>query len=39
MAGKRLRTVQVLGGHASIKTTGKYSHLAPDYLKPAVVSL
>jgi len=39
MAGIPLRTVQVLAGHASIKTTEKYSHLAPDYLKTAVISL
>jgi integrase len=39
MAGIPLRTVQVLAGHASIKTTEKYAHLAPDYLKTAVISL
>lgn len=33
MAGVPLRTVQVLMGHASFKTTERYAHLAPDYLK------
>lgn len=35
MAGVPLRTVQKLLGHASIKTTERYAHLAPDYLKEA----
>jgi integrase len=33
MAAVPLRTVQVLMGHASFKTTERYAHLAPDYLK------
>ena len=39
MAGVPLRTVQVLAGHASFTTTEKYSHLAPDHLREAVVNL
>lgn len=39
MAGVPLRTVQVLAGHSSFTTTEKYSHLAPDHLKGAVISL
>lgn len=33
MSGKPLKTVQELMGHASIKTTEIYAHLAPDYLE------
>lgn len=33
MAGVPLRTVQVLMGHASFKTTERYAHLAPDHLR------
>ncbi len=36
MAGVPLRTVQTLLGHSSIKTTERYAHLAPDYLKRVV---
>ena len=33
MGGVDIRTVQQLLGHHSVKTTEKYSHLAPDYLQ------
>jgi integrase len=36
MNGKPLRTVQILMGHANIKTTERYAHLSPDYLKGAL---
>ena len=39
MGGTPLRTVQVLMGHASMRTTEQYSHLAPDYLKGSVENL
>ena len=39
MAGIPLRTVQILAGHASIKTTEKYAHLGPDYLRDSVAGL
>lgn len=39
MAGVPLRTVQVLAGHADIKTTERYAHLAPDYLANAVTAI
>lgn len=41
MAGVPLRTVQVLMGHASIKTTERYAHLGKDHLrdKARLVSL
>lgn len=39
MEGVPLRTVQILAGHSSITTTERYAHLAPDYLKTAVISL
>lgn len=39
MAHIPLRTVQVLAGHASIKTTEIYAHLAPDYLANAVTAI
>jgi len=32
MAGRPLSLIQKLLGHASIKTTEQYAHLAPDYL-------
>jgi integrase len=32
MSGVPIKTVQELAGHASINTTMKYAHLAPDYL-------
>ena len=32
MNGVPLRTVQILLGHSSIKTTERYAHLAPEYL-------
>ena len=35
-AGVPLRTVQVLAGHASYKTTERYAHLAPGNLQEAV---
>ena len=34
--GVPLRTVQVLMGHASMKTTEQYAHLAPGHLRDAV---
>lgn len=37
--GVPLRTVQVLAGHANMKTTERYAHLAPDYLAGAVSGL
>jgi site-specific recombinase XerD len=39
MAGVPLRTVADLLGHASIVTTLRYSHLAPDHLNGAVEKL
>lgn len=33
MAGVPLRTVQVLMGHASFKTTERYAHIAEDHLR------
>jgi len=39
MRGVDLYTVSKLLGHASIKTTEIYAHLAPDYLKSAVDKL
>jgi integrase len=38
-AGVPLRTVQVLAGHASYKTTERYAHLAPGNLQDAVRSM
>lgn len=37
--GVPLRTVQVLMGHASIATTERYAHLAPDHLADSVSRL
>jgi len=39
MQGVPLRTVQVLAGHASFKTTEGYAHLAPDHLAESVAGL
>jgi len=39
MSGVDLATVQKLLGHKNIKTTMRYSHLAPDHLKGAVERL
>ena len=39
MSGVDLTTVQRLLGHKDIKTTMRYSHLAPDHLKGAVERL
>lgn len=39
MKGVPLRTVQVLAGHATIKTTEGYAHLAPDHLRDSVAGL
>ena len=36
MKGVDLATVQKLMGHASIETTMKYAHLAPDHLRAAI---
>jgi site-specific recombinase XerD len=36
MKGRDLPTVQQLLGHADIKTTMRYAHLAPDHLRFAV---
>lgn len=36
MAGRPLYEVQLLLGHANIKTTQQYAHLAPGYLQDAV---
>ena len=36
MKGRDLPTVQQLLGHADIKTTMRYAHLAPDHLRLAV---
>lgn len=37
--GVPLRTVQVLMGHASITTTERYAHLAPDHLRDSISKL
>jgi len=39
MASVPLRTVQVLAGHANIKTTEIYAHLGPDHLANAVTAI
>jgi integrase len=39
MQGVPLRTVQVLAGHASYRTTERYAHLAPGHLQDAVRGL
>ena len=36
MKGRNLKEVQELLGHKDIKTTMRYAHLAPEYLKKAV---
>lgn len=38
-AGVPLRTVQILAGHASYRTTERYAHLAPGHLQDAVKRL
>lgn len=38
-AGVPLRTVQVLAGHASYRTTERYAHLAPGHLQDAARAL
>lgn len=38
-AGVPLRTVQLLAGHASARTTEQYAHLAPGHLRDAVRGL
>ena len=39
MGGVDLRTVQVLAGHADLKTTERYAHLAPGHLQNAMAVL
>ena len=39
MKGADLTTVSKLLGHADIKTTMIYAHLAPDHLKLAIAKL
>lgn len=39
MSGVPLRTVQVLAGHASFKTTEGYAHLSPGHLSDSVARL
>lgn len=39
MNGVPLRTIQVLAGHSSFRTTERYAHLAPQHLKDAVANL
>ncbi len=39
MQGIPLRTVQVLAGHSSFKTTEGYAHLAPEHLQASVATL
>lgn len=39
MAAVPLRTVQILAGHASSKTTEIYAHLGPDHLANAVTAI
>jgi len=39
MQGIPLRTVQVLAGHSSFKTTEGYAHLAPEHLQDSVAML
>jgi integrase len=38
-AGVPLRTVQVLAGHASSRTTERYAHLAPSILREAIAGM
>lgn len=39
MQGVPLRTVQILAGHSSFKTTEGYAHLAPGHLQSSVAGL
>jgi len=39
MNGIDLRTVQILAGHASFKTTLEYAHLSPKHLRDSVSNL
>ena len=36
MAGKDLRSVQLLMGHKSITQTQRYAHLSPGHLREAI---
>jgi site-specific recombinase XerD len=36
MQGVDLRTVQLLAGHADIKTTMRYAHLSPGYVRDRI---
>ena len=39
MNGVPLRTIQVMAGHSSFRTTERYAHLAPQHLQNAVSNL
>jgi integrase len=39
MGGINLRTIQTLLGHRDLRMTMKYSHLSPEYLQEAVLTL